>query len=436
MNTLWSIMSYGICVASLCLKVSAVTDTINTSQFLRDGETIVSSEGSFELGFFSPGRSRNRYLGIWYKNIPVPTVVWVANRENPVTDLSGILSINNSGAIVISNRTSHVIWSANSVQKAQNPLLQILESGNLVLRNRNGNSDIYLWQSFDNPSDTLLPGMKLGWDLRTNLNRQLTSWKSPDDPSPGELSNGIKLSEYPEPVIWKGTTEYFRGGPWNGLRITGAPEQKINPVFSFKFISNQDEVYYMYQLLKKSVITRIVLNETSSSRDRYVWVESENSWRLYGSLPRDYCDNYGLCGANGICVMTGSPVCQCLRGFKPKSAQRWNSMDWSNGCIRNEPLDCTRKHDFVKFSGLKLPDTTHTWLNRNMNMKECREACLKNCSCMAYTNSDIRGRGSGCALWFGDLIDIRQFSDGGQDLYIRMPSSQQSICLSFWSRIC
>ncbi|KAG8365010.1 hypothetical protein BUALT_Bualt18G0058500 [Buddleja alternifolia] len=100
-------------------------------------------------------------------------------------------------------------------------------------------------------------------------------------------------------------------------------------------------------------------------------------------------------------------------------------MDWLNGCIRNEPLDCTRKHDFVKFSGLKLPDTAHTWLNRSMNIKECRKACLKNCSCMAYTNSDISGRGSGCALWFGDLIDSRQFSDGGQDLYIRIPSLQQ-----------
>ncbi|KAG8365012.1 hypothetical protein BUALT_Bualt18G0058700 [Buddleja alternifolia] len=408
------------------LKISALTDTMNTSQSLRDGETIVSSGGNFELGFFRPGSSQNRYLGIWYKNIPVPTVVWVANRENPVTDLSGVLCINNSGVLAISNGTNHVIWSANSVQIAQNPLLQLLDSGNLVLRNRNGNSDTYLWQSFDYPSDTLLPGMKLGWDLRTNLNRQTSSWKSPDDPSPGELSSSIELNEYPQKVVFKGTRKYSRVGPWNGLRFTGAPELKTNPMFDFKFISNQDEIYYTYELLDKSVITRYILNETTSTSQRYVWVESENSWKLYASAPRDYCDNYGLCGANGMCVITGSPVCQCLRGFKPESAQRWNSMDWSNGCIRNEPLDCTRKHDFVKFSGLKLPDTTQTWLNRSMNLKECREACLKNCSCMAYTNSDISGRGSGCALWFGDLIDIRQFSEGGQDLYIRMSSSQRA----------
>ena len=50
--------------------------------------------------------------------------------------------------------------------------------------------------------------------------------------------------------------------------------------------------------------------------------------------------------------------------------------------------------------------------------------CLNNCSCMAYTNSDIRGNGSGCILWFGDLVDIRQYTEDGQDLYIRMASSE------------
>jgi hypothetical protein len=43
---------------------------------------------------------------------------------------------------------------------------------------------------------------------------------------------------------------------------------------------------------------------------------------------------------------------------------------------------------------------------------------------MAYTNSDIRGNGSGCILWFGDLVDIRQYTEDGQDLYIRMASSE------------
>ncbi|XP_061375151.1 G-type lectin S-receptor-like serine/threonine-protein kinase SD1-1 isoform X2 [Gastrolobium bilobum] len=119
-------------------------------------------------------------------------------------------------------------------------------------------------------------------------------------------------------------------------------------------------------------------------------------------------------------------VCQCLEGFKPTSPQAWYSMDWSQGCVRNKPLSCKdkRKDGFIKLSGLKAPDTTHTWLDQTIGLEECRTKCLDNCSCMAYANSDVSGQGSGCAMWFGNLIDMRQFASGGQDLYLRMDASE------------
>ncbi|KAL2519341.1 G-type lectin S-receptor-like serine/threonine-protein kinase [Abeliophyllum distichum] len=76
-------------------KISNAIDTLSTTQILRDGETMVSSDGSFELGFFSPENSNNRYVGMWYKKIPVTTVVWVANREVPLTNKSGVVEIDN-----------------------------------------------------------------------------------------------------------------------------------------------------------------------------------------------------------------------------------------------------------------------------------------------------------------------------------------------------
>ena len=48
------------------LRISIALDTITVNQNIRDGETITSAGGSFELGFFSLGNSQNRYLGIWY----------------------------------------------------------------------------------------------------------------------------------------------------------------------------------------------------------------------------------------------------------------------------------------------------------------------------------------------------------------------------------
>jgi hypothetical protein len=406
---------------------SHAVDTISQAQSISDGRTLVSKDGSFELGFFRPGSSTNRYLGIWYKNIPVKTVVWVANRRHPIKDLSGVLMVNGSGNLVLLYQNRTVVWSANSTKAARNPVAQLLDSGNLVLRDEEEeNPENSLWQSFDYPSDTLLPGMKLGWDLRTGLERRLSAWKSSDDPSPGDLTWGIELHNYPETFMMKGSQKFFRTGPWNGVRYSGAPELKANPVFDFNFVSNKDEVYYIYHMINKSVISRLVLNQTLSLYQRYIWIEANKTWSQYASVPKDRCDSYNLCGAYGNCIISESPICQCFDGFKPESPDTWNPEDWSQGCQRSTQLSCQDKHKdgFVKHVGLKLPDTTNSWVNESLDLKECREKCLRNCSCMAYTVSDIRGRGSGCAIWYGDLVDIRQFPANGQDLYIRMSASE------------
>jgi hypothetical protein len=408
---------------------SHAVDTITQSQSISDGgRSLVSKYGSFELGFFSPGSSSNRYLGIWYKNIPLRTVVWVANRRHPIKDLSGVLMVNGSGNLVLLDQNRTVVWSANSTKEARNPIAQLLESGNLVLTDdqKEENPENYLWQSFDYPSDTLLPGMKIGWDLRTGLERRISAWKSWDDPSPGELTWGIELHNYPETVMKKGSEKYFRNGPWNGVRYSGEPELKANPVFNFNFVSNKDEVYYIYHMINKSVISRLVLNQTLSLHQRFVWSEANKVWSLYKSVPKDYCDSYNLCGAYGNCIIGESPVCHCLKGFKPKSAETWNPEYWSQGCLRSKKLSCQDRHKdgFVKLAGLKLPDTTYSWVDESLNLKQCRVKCLSNCSCMAYTISDIRGGGSGCAIWYGDLLDIRQLPANGQDLYIRMSASE------------
>ncbi|XP_017980499.1 PREDICTED: G-type lectin S-receptor-like serine/threonine-protein kinase At4g27290 [Theobroma cacao] len=406
-------------------KCRIALDTISLSQSLRDGNTLVSGDGSFELGFFSPGDSKNRYVGIWYKKIRVRTVVWVANRQNPITDTSGLLMINSIGNLVLLSQNQSAVWSSNSTKEAQSPIVQLLDSGNLVLRDeKDGDSQSYLWQSFDYPTDTLLPGMQLGWDLKTGFDRHLSAWKNSDDPSPGDFSWGIELQDNPEAVIWRGSKKYYRSGPWNGLSFSGSPELRSNPLFQFSFVSNEEEVYYVYYLKDKSLISRVVLNQTIYLRQRFVWSEESQTWKVYASVPRDYCDSYGLCGAYGNCIISQSPVCQCLEGFKPKIPDKWNSMDWSGGCTRNKPLNCTKEDGFLKFEGLKLPDARHSWVYQSMNLRECRAKCLENCSCMAYANSDIRGGGSGCAMWFDNLIDIRQIDSGGEELYIRISASE------------
>ncbi|XP_008226742.2 PREDICTED: uncharacterized protein LOC103326305 [Prunus mume] len=412
----------------LFFTISSAVDSISLSQSISDNTTLVSSDGSFELGFFSPGSSTNRYLGIWYKNMNIPgrTVVWVANRCNPINDSSGMLMINSTGNLVLFGQNKSVVWSTSSVKRVENAMVQLLDSGNLVVRDaKDGISGPYLWQSFDYPSDTLLPGMKLGWDLRTGLKRHISAWKNSEDPCPGNFTYGIEMERqaYPEAYIRNGTAKIYRASPFNGLTFCGSSE-KHPARYGFSFVYNDDEVYYMYKPTIKSITSRIVLNQTTSSCIRFHWKKEDEAWTAHLSRPRDVCDHYGFCGANGNCIGE-NPVCQCLKGFKPKSQEKWNLADWSLGCVRNKPLSCqkTDKDGFLKLVGLKLPDTTHSWVNKSMNLKECRAECLNNCSCMAYRSSDIRG-GTGCAIWFGDLIDTTQALTSGQEIYIRMSASE------------
>jgi hypothetical protein len=83
-------------------------DSITSTQSLVDGKTLVSKDGNFELGFFSPGSSKNRYIGIWY-NVQDKTVVWVANRDSPINDSSGILMINSTTSLVLLSQNKSVV---------------------------------------------------------------------------------------------------------------------------------------------------------------------------------------------------------------------------------------------------------------------------------------------------------------------------------------
>ncbi|XP_024028013.1 G-type lectin S-receptor-like serine/threonine-protein kinase At4g27290 isoform X2 [Morus notabilis] len=416
-----------LCLLAFFFTISTAIDTISATKSLKDGESIVSPGGIFELGFFSPGRSKNRYLGIWYKKVGTGTVVWVANRDVPLKDSSGVLQFSRQGILSLVNKDKIAIWSSNSSITATSPVAQLLDTGNLVVKNEEDNEpENYLWQSFDYPGDTLLPGMKYGVNFVTGLNRGLTSWKSDDDPSEGDYINKLDPNGLPQFFLEKGLAKQFRSGPWNGLRFSGMPNLKPNGIYTYEFVFTQEEVYYTYNLVSSSVVSRLVLIPNGNLQ-RYTWIDRTKDWKLYLTAQIDDCDRYATCGAYGRCNIDNSPACGCLEGFVPKSPEEWYSGDWSNGCIRKAPLECMEGEGFRRYTGIKLPDTSLSWYNKTMNLKVCEQACLKNCSCTAYANLDIREGGSGCILWFKELFDVRQYADSSQDIYIRMAKSDLGI---------
>ncbi|GJX90304.1 G-type lectin S-receptor-like serine/threonine-protein kinase [Tanacetum coccineum] len=399
---------------------TAEITSISDSSFLTESDTLVSPGRIFELGFFKLGSSDNTYVGIWYKKISVKTVVWVANRDYPLTNVSSssMLTIDSLGDLVLKSDTDHVVWSSNSTSSGNNATARLNDSGNLVITD--GNSMKILWESFDYPTDTNLPGMKCGKNYLTGKEWHLTSWKSIHDPAIGNFTWGMDTRGYPHFVLKDGLEVKFRDGPWNGERFSGSVWPSINTYFSYNAVINEKEAVISFTQLNDSVISKATLTY-SGNLERSVWQEDKKIWE-----PKDTCDTYKICGPYGSCNYEDTQKCSCLdeAKFEPINKRGWVRGDWTRGCVRRIPLDCKNGTDgFIKYSNVKLPDTQTSWFNNTMSLSECKAICLQNCTCTAYANTDIRGEGSGCLLWFNDLLDIRAWK-GGQGIFVRMASSE------------
>ncbi|GJN26314.1 hypothetical protein PR202_gb14237 [Eleusine coracana subsp. coracana] len=421
-------------------------DTLTQGRNITDNnETLVSADGSFTLGFFSPGASTKRYLGIWF-SVSRDAVCWVANRDRPVDDNSSVLVLSDTGSLVLlygggPSSGQLIAWSSNSSGSASSsPVVeaQLLDNGNLVVvRNRVRGSTNFLWQSFDSPSNVLLAGMKVGVDLWNGAEWSLTSWRSADDPSPGSFRRVLDVKGRPDNVVWQeaqgNVVKTFRTGPWNGLRFGGIPEV-LSPSYTelmieYQMLISSREITYGFSVKPGMPFTYVVLTETGVVK-RLVWDASSRTWQTYYQGPRDICDGYGKCGAFGVCDSgaASTSFCGCLRGFSPA----YSPSEWTTtGCRGTVRLDCdavrgTTTDGFVLVQSVKLSDTHNASVDMSVvNLPECRARCLANCSCLAYAGADIQGGGvpSGCIMWMDEIMDLR-YVDRGQDLFLRLANSE------------
>ncbi|GJT89591.1 G-type lectin S-receptor-like serine/threonine-protein kinase [Tanacetum coccineum] len=403
------------------LTCSIATDTIFINQTLKDGETIVSAQESFELGFFSPSNtSKNRYLGVWYKKFATGTIVWVANRETPISNKTGELTLNPGGLLVLRDSTTNrIIWSSNSSRDTQNAVARLLDNSNFMVVDSEDGPENYIWQSFDHPGNTMMPDMKLGRNLERGVITNYTSWKSDDDPSQGEYM--IYMDPNGLPQVFQKSSRHgiqYRLGSWNGLAYTGSTNNHPNPNRKSSFYMDENEISAVFVLRNKAVLSKLTISPEGNMQ-QWNWITGTQGWSLYSSLTTDSCERYALCGVHGICDIAQSPNCGCLRGFTPKRPDQWEISDWSSGCQRETPLNCGVGEGFRKYSFMKLPDTRQSWFDRNMTMEKCMVKCKKQCNCTAYAALDIK-QGIGCLVWYNEFTDMRTLPDNGQDIYIRM----------------
>ncbi|GJY85429.1 G-type lectin S-receptor-like serine/threonine-protein kinase isoform X1 [Tanacetum coccineum] len=230
---------------------------------------------------------------------------------------------------------------------------------------------------------------------------------------------------YPQLFEWQNLDQQSRFGPWNGVSFNGMPNLGEKSIFTHQFVVNAKEIYYKYEPVNNSLISRMHLSPNGNI-EYLNWIRSTQSWRVISTTP-DICDDYAMCGAYGVCNINNSPACSCLEGFEPRHLEEWNIADFTSGCQRKKPLSCGNEDGdgdgFRNISGVKFPDTNNSRYNQSMTLGECELACKKDCSCTAYASLDIRNGGSGCLLWFNDLMDVRVLEET-EVLYIRMPASE------------
>lgn len=387
---------------------------------IRGMETIQSENRTFELGFFSTNGESNWYLGIWYASIPTRIYVWVANRENPVKNLAqSSLKIADTGRLAVKEAEISV-WESSNTEKAAR--FSLLESGNLVLISSDG---AVVWQSFDYPTDTWLPGMNI------TAGRSLTSWRSLFDPSPGFFSLRLNPREYNEfQLVYNKTTVYWSTGNWTGSAFANVPQMMISYIYKFHFTDpflSTASFWFNVRALDggNPPLTRFRL-DVNGQLMQFTWTAQIENWNMFWSQPEDKCKVYGLCGDLGFCISTSLKPCLCLNGFTPVDDRGWNSGDYTGGCRRRSSDSCSDKDGFEDVGELGFDGGLTTSFSGNRRF--CENSCLGNCSCIGLFHN---GKTNSCKNLFGSLLNLRNTTSFSMDmnedmLYLRAPSEGTS----------
>ncbi|KAB2079268.1 hypothetical protein ES319_A06G220500v1 [Gossypium barbadense] len=393
------------CLARFCYGV----DIIRQGETMKDGDKLVSGDGVFELGFFSPENSSFRYVGIWYK-VDTEAVVWVANRDKPMVNTNGVLRIGVDGnLVVLDGNGSSVWWSGVPSILSNTSFARLQKNGNLELSN---DTREVIWDSFHHPTDTFLPGMKLPVSLSMGEVRCFRSWRSAIDPSYGNYSVGTIANGGPQIVIWdQSGRRRWRSGQWNGVTFTGISNLSDTASFlhGFKLSEHDDNGtrFFTYEPSNSSALSRFHIRYDGTVR-QFRW--DGKKWTKLLLQPGNKCDLYNHCGNYATCdYFVSSSTCNCLEGFRPKFEDQWSKGNWSGGCERRTELECQRgKPDgFKRMKCMKLPDFSN--LVPVKSRDDCRQSCLGNCSCTAYAYV----YGIKCMIWIGDLVDVQHIDQSG-----------------------
>ncbi|KAK1286537.1 G-type lectin S-receptor-like serine/threonine-protein kinase [Acorus calamus] len=343
-----------------------------------DGSTVraILLRGSygprFACGFYCKGDCKsflfavfivqtNSGSGITSPAIGFPQVVWSANPNRPVGE-NATLSLTWYGDLLLQDSDGTIVWTTKTLKKPVKGM-SINNDGNLVLFDWNGKT---VWQSFDHPTDVLVPGQTL---TRTQ-NSHPPSTPSPSPPTAYSL-----------------------------------PSDRTRPRPKYaKFTNGSLEIY----VESNKPAASIALPKASSAQ--YLKLDSDGHLRAYEWSTKGWAvvaDVFGLnaclypkaCGEYGICADDGQCSCPigtsgCYSFFRPVNYRRP-----SLGCSTATPISCRLSgyHRMIAIEDVSYfgySDAGAVAL-KGVDKERCKQACLKSCACRAalfqYGSDPMKG---------------------------------------------
>ncbi|KAL0393731.1 UNVERIFIED_CONTAM: G-type lectin S-receptor-like serine/threonine-protein kinase [Sesamum latifolium] len=403
------------CLAS---QVTSV-DILKQGDKLNSSSRLVSANRVFTLGFYTPEGTNNSYVAVWYTDSSY-FPVWIGNREKPLfTNSSPVLAVDSTGKLIITHGGGQSI-ELYAGESSKNVSATLLDTGNFVIReiSANGSAGEVLWQSFDHPTDTLLPGMKLGVNHRTGRDWALSSWFGESNPAPGAFtlewdpSVGSLLIRRRGVVYWTsgGLKDYY--DDWGNFSAKEFENGDFMPDsenwnYNFSSAKNGDEEYFTYSLINN------------------VWTPDErrviSGWRL--DYKGDIYDNRDQPDSDRPGVSFGIGLASSCYGYKAKGSAA------SKGCALWEQPTCRNNHetfvwrsgDFGPVNGQLVPTVYDS--NSSLSLSDCREICWDDCECVAYSNDY---GATGCVYWRGKNLKFEQSLDGSRNKkYVLTASSSK-----------
>jgi hypothetical protein len=231
-----------------------------------------------------------------------------------------------------------------------------------------------IWQGFDVPTDTYLPGMKIGlFGLNTTQQsfQILTSWASPQNPSRGLFTLSIDRIDFTKIDVWRGDGLQMHIAFWDGhdLRFIFENTTTNNDYnFSYKSI-NGSEAYYTFSHNKKYDLMWFVMASTGNL-DQYYMV-------------------------NGNITSVSHPLCEDSSGGN------------SGKCLTSLPPMCG---DTFNEKNGSLPSTAEVE-SIDIGASDCETLCKSNCSCTAFVSVDSAQ--SVCQLYYGSQQELMKIMGKG-----------------------